>query len=711
MNLKKFTLSLAVALMAGTSAYASNVAQGKTAYAPSGTPALGIDGNTGTRWESATSDNLWYYVDLGEATNIDHINFLWEGAYAKHYKIHVANEVTDAMTTNLNSDDSSAHFSEGWTQIAEVEETLSGFPAKQTVTPTSAVSARYVAIELIERGTVYGFSFWEFEVHDSAEDAQVLTSLTLTAGTTKGSTSSTYSFTVAAKDQNGKDYTLTDAEKAAMTLSSTNANATFSGTNMSVSQRGTYPVVATIGDVTSNTVNVEVVAEGSNLALNKTIASSTEGSHNPENVIDGNFGTLWVTDEPSECTNHEYDAEIVIDLGQVCDFNCIHVSFEGATSADYTVTFSTDNVTYTDATANFTVTNGASFVARHDWLSSEDAISARYVKFHSTKASTQYGTKVYEIEVYSNSKSTLSKLIASVDKECAPVGTFTFSVVGKNQYGADYDLSNVEGEWKSDGGTMEGNVLTVTERGNYNVYYETTNGLLSDTIEVTAVQAKGDNLALNRPVTVDDGEQTGDSDPAKAVDGVDAAASIWGAAEPSGSVDHTYDCWIVVELEKAFDLDFIMTSWEGANSCQYTVETSVDGVNYDVVGTYDKAAKLETRHDYFPCNGKSAKYVKVHSTKASTQYGTKLQELQVFDVIGTTSSVKSIKTVGSIVLAGDNVLLPEDTVEATVYSLNGATVMHAEGDSTISAAGLQAGVYVVKATLADGTTVAAKIVK
>mgnify|MGYP000190593197 FL=1 len=99
---------------------------------------------------------------------------------------------------------------------------------------------------------------------------------------------------------------------------------------------------------------------------------------------------------------------------------------------------------------------------------------------------------------------------------------------------------------------MNGNVLTAEEAGDCEVYYTAENGLQSNVVTVIVVDPKGDNLALNRPVTVSEGDQTGDSKPENAVDGVDAAGSLWGAAEPAGSKDHTYDCWIVVELEKVF---------------------------------------------------------------------------------------------------------------------------------------------------------------
>ena len=615
--------------MLAASSQAANVALGKKVYASSNQqpPELAVDDNIGTRWESKASDgdNQWFYVDLEKGTVIDHLKIVWEGAYGKHYKIHVADEITAEMALKLTDDDKTNDFATGWTEIAEINKTLSGFPASETiaVSTTDVVTARYVAVELIERGSPYGFSFWEFGVYDMAEEASKLSSIEITADKLEGSVADTYTLGYKFLDQYKMDYILTAEENASRQMI-VSEGATVVDNKLTVTSRGTYTVKMKIGDIESNELKIDVKAEGANLALKKDIVFATEGSKNPENAVDGNLGSLWITDEPSGVENHEYDAVLVVDLGDVYDVNCVHTSFEGASSADYTITFSTDNVTFSDPVPAFTVTNGIGMTNRHDWLTSEEAVKARYVKFHSTRAATQYGTKLYELEVYSNSKSELTSVMIAADKECGTPGDYTFTLTGLDQFGGNYDISGDKGVWKASAGLMNGNVLTAEEAGAYEVYYTAENGLQSNVVTVYVVNPKGDNLALNRPVTVSEGDQTGDSKPENAVDGVDAAGSLWGAAEPAGSKDHTYDCWIVVELEKVFKIDAVKASWEGANSCCYTVEASTDGKTFTVFGSYDKPARLEARTDWFAGKGIEAKYIKVYSTKASTGYGTKL---------------------------------------------------------------------------------------
>ena len=711
MKFKRFTYLLGTLLLAASSANAVNVAEGKEGHASEGNAAVALDENTGTRWETSTNDNQWIYVDLGQVTNIDRVSIDWETAYAKHYKIHVANVLTEEMSTNLDNDDPTTRFATGWTTIAEINKTVTVVNQhyKETITPSEAVSARYVAIECIERATQWGFSIWEFGVYDTPDLPPLLNRITITPDKTEGSITDTYTFGIQYIDQYKDAYTLTAEENASREWI-VSEGVTMDDNRMTVTKRGTYTVQMKINDVLSNVATIKVLAEGTNLALGKPIVYATEGSQNPENAVDGK-DTMWITDEPDWAEDYEYDAVLVVDLGDTYDINCVHTWFEGASSADYTVTFSLDNVTYDPALPEFTVTSGAGMTNRHDWLTYDAGVKARYVKFHSTRGATSYGTKLREIEVYSNSKAALNSIAVTADKECWTPGEFTLTATGLDQFGEPFDISADNGIWTASEGTMNGNVLTASEAGTYEVSYTSETGIHSNTVKIEVVDPKGDNLAVGRPVTVSEEEKTADSTDNGAVDGIDDNQHLLGFANSADATDYEYTCWMIVELDKVYKIHAVKASWEGANSCRYTIETSLDGNTFTPMGEYDKPAKQEFRVDWFAGKGVEAKYVKLTSTKASTQYGTKLQELYVYDVDGTTSSVASIAAEGAIFVAGDEVVLPEGTVEATVYSVNGAAMARVEGETSMNVANLQKGVYVVKAVKADGTVVAAKIVK
>ena len=535
MRIKNYFLASA-ALLAAASVNAQdyvspaqNVAVGKTAVASSGTAGLAFDDNIGTRWESSHIDGQWIYVDLGADYAIDQLQLVWEGAYAKQYKIFVASELTEAMNAELSDDDLSNDFSTGWTEAASVSEELAGFPYTQDVNVNAGTYGRYVALQTVERGTNYGTSLWEFRVKsfgeyvaDGAETASkmfvsanpteiytgetatlntavvngknfrsenaevaysvepatgltiegnvatgtasgeyvvtatsgsvsanctitvreepVLTSIEITADKTQGSTNDTYTFTVNGKNQFGESFPVNDKVYSADGA----GNATFDGDKMTVDARGQYIVTLKSGDVTSNSVTIDVVAEGQNLALGKTIVSSTEGPENPQNAVDGDEDTMWIANQPADAEKGEgdswiYDAEIVVDLGEKYDVNCVHTYWEGASSADYTVTFSTDNSVWSEPTEAFTFTNGAGMQNRHDWLMQDEAVKARYVKVHSTRAATGYGVKIRELEVYSNSPlapAELRHIEIAADATAGHVeSNYNFTVTMTDQYG------------------------------------------------------------------------------------------------------------------------------------------------------------------------------------------------------------------------------------------------------------------------------------
>jgi hypothetical protein len=124
----------------------TNIALGRPVTCSSvenaGTPcANAVDGSTTTRWSSAFSDPQWIDVDLGQSYNIDHVTLNWEAAYGKSFQIQTS---ADNAT---------------WTPIYT---TTTGAGGTQTLAVTG--TGRYIRMYGTARGTVYGYSLWEFGV-------------------------------------------------------------------------------------------------------------------------------------------------------------------------------------------------------------------------------------------------------------------------------------------------------------------------------------------------------------------------------------------------------------------------------------------------------------------------------------------------------------------------------------------------------------------
>jgi fibro-slime domain-containing protein len=120
-------------------------------------PANAIDGDAmNTRWGSpfpgstpnvsaSVADTQWIAVDLGKVKMVNEVLLKWENAYGAQYEIDVS---TDKNT---------------WYQVAQI---VDGKRESRDIT-FAPQDVRYVRMKGIQRGTVYGYSIYEFEVYGS----------------------------------------------------------------------------------------------------------------------------------------------------------------------------------------------------------------------------------------------------------------------------------------------------------------------------------------------------------------------------------------------------------------------------------------------------------------------------------------------------------------------------------------------------------------
>jgi hypothetical protein len=101
-----------------------------------------VDGNMGTRWSSAFSDPQTFIVDLGARAYIDDVTLYWEAAYGKEYSLRVA-DGTGA-----------------WVEVAHV---IGGDGGIDKI-PVGMNGSKLMMLGM-QRGTVYGYSLYEFQVH------------------------------------------------------------------------------------------------------------------------------------------------------------------------------------------------------------------------------------------------------------------------------------------------------------------------------------------------------------------------------------------------------------------------------------------------------------------------------------------------------------------------------------------------------------------
>ncbi|RFM31701.1 beta strand repeat-containing protein, partial [Chitinophaga silvisoli] len=123
-----------------------NVAQSRPGFASSVVGANAVanafDNSATTRWESASSDPQYIYVDLGAQYDLCRVALTWEAAYGKDF------------TIDISSNGST------WTTAA----TIVGNYIKNNSIAISG-QARYVRMRGTARGTTYGYSLYDFAVY------------------------------------------------------------------------------------------------------------------------------------------------------------------------------------------------------------------------------------------------------------------------------------------------------------------------------------------------------------------------------------------------------------------------------------------------------------------------------------------------------------------------------------------------------------------
>jgi len=101
-----------------------------------------VDGNYTTRWSSQFTDPQTFMIDLGSTQKFNEIRITWEAAYGKEYIIETSNDASV------------------WKKVVE-QKNGSGNNEKWNINE----NARYVRLTGTKRGSVYGYSIYEFEVY------------------------------------------------------------------------------------------------------------------------------------------------------------------------------------------------------------------------------------------------------------------------------------------------------------------------------------------------------------------------------------------------------------------------------------------------------------------------------------------------------------------------------------------------------------------
>lgn len=429
------------------------------------------DGDKGSRWGSAHQDGEWLYVDLGENCQIYKVRISWETAYASAYDIYVSNNANDWTLVksclssggqdNILLGDVSGRYVKLVGKTRATQYGISLYELEVYGKPSSAPSTTLMGVmisspvDVLKQGVpttlnIVGYDYAKnqqtvastWSSADGNFDGSTFTpsvygkvNVTATVG---GLTASKQlvveealrvtSITMTADDKTTKDapvdvvaealnqfgqpasqlidfalrrLTATDEEETTdATLNAVdNHHLTFRATKM-----GQYAIVATCNGVT-NTHRI-YVADASR--QNLLFSLSQIGGLNPE-ASAPRPAVLANTDDYAEnfflrndTPERMHDTYFTIDLTDLCNVEFLNISFSPALPADYTISVSADGEQWQQVCA---VENNSSQLCVCNLTGVANGV--RYLKFHSSRAATDWGEKVSHIWVYGDVKATV----------------------------------------------------------------------------------------------------------------------------------------------------------------------------------------------------------------------------------------------------------------------------------------------------------------
>ena len=612
---------------------------GSYAIASSGVAALAIDGNEGTRWESAQTDDETWILNMGQLRIFNTIKILWEGAYAKEFTLYFSND------------------GENWSELyVETNLTQAGW---QTI-DVAKTTAQYIKYHGTKRATGWGQSFFEFQVFLAG--ASTLTSISLTAAATMAEVGGAgVVLTATPKDQNGQtmaetvEYEITPAAAGHM-----------SGNTYIPDQAGAATIVAYNGSIRSASVTI-CAYTGANVALLKDVEASgydTNANLYPSFAVDDNEGSLWSARIGETGDERIYDAWIIVDLGAFYDINLIAIRWEGACSRHYHVDFSADKSAWRTA-----YNAGWDAVATHwEYLSgtSEDATKVRYVRVWSTEAVSQYGVKIMDLKVFGtewlDSGDTEAPVMVSASKVS---NTYTEAVIAVSatdnhevaRYHAVDATNGIDANYTATDGKITITGLNASTDYNFIITAIDAAGNESANNFVVAVSIpfnSTENLALNK--TSEAGYEDGNpaETAAKANDGDDNTAWVTYADKPA-SVE-----WWYVDLGKIYNLTNITVLNGDPYSTNYIVQARIeapaaadkadDAAWVTLATVTDGAVNAEKSLDVSGVG----RYVRFHSLAKSANFF-RLRELRVYGSgVAEADTEKPVMSSASLVSNTDN---------------------------------------------------------
>lgn len=440
---------------------ANNIALNKPAYASSVEnnslqANLVNDGDINTRWSSAFADSQYIAINLQQYYNIKKVVLNWEAASAKYYSIEVSNDGIHWKSVQYIYD------TQGGPKVIDMD-----------------VNGAYIRVFAFNRNTIYGVSLFEFEVYGvPAVNRAPVAVATVSSTNLITPLNNFYLYSYSSTDP--------DYDKIIATWKQISGPVTTSITSMwdgyyakitGDIQAGNYVYELSVSDglLSSSTQVTVVVNTGVNIALNKQVsASSVESNQLSANLVnDGNIYTRW----SSAFKDSQY---VDINLGNSYKLYKALLRWEAASAKNYSLKVSNDAIHWRYLYMEYNGNGG------NDTIDLGGYTKARYIRLTGEKRNTEWGTSLFEIEVYGVQEDNIAPVANAGADFTVNLPQNEFYLYAYNSTDADYD--QLIYKWRQVGGnplTLVNNEWGTAVASNYTAGVYTFELSVSDGIETS----------------------------------------------------------------------------------------------------------------------------------------------------------------------------------------------------------------------------------
>ena len=575
-----------------------------------------VDDNPATRWSSekgalaAPATDQWWQVDLGSSRQVNAVELDWETAYASEYKILTSTNGTDfTLATN---------------EIAAGSGTRA--------TSFSTRQARYVRVQGVKRGTVYGISFFEARVLGPPDGAVDTTPPETTIGTKPAATTTSSTAELTFASEPGVTFTCTlDGVPAACTSPKTYSGLTPGSHSFAVfatdSAGNADPTPATWTWTVEGTGPLPRVEKANGRPA---IASGVQGTPDDPNLVagkavDGAANTRW-SSEKGALAAPATDQWWQVDLGSSRQVDRVEIDWEAAYASQYKILTSSNGTDFTlaaDETASGAGARATTFPVRQ----------ARYVRIQGVTRGTVYGISFWEARVLGPADGPIDTTPPDTTITVKPAATTTSTTATfefTSEPGASFRCTldgadSACGSPKSYTGLSVGShtfaVAAIDAAGNVDPSPAT----WSWTVEGSGPAPRVEK-ANGRPATASSVQGSPDDPNLLAGKAVDGAANTRWSSEKGTLAWPATNQWWQVDLGSSRQVDGVEVNWEAAYASKYQVLTSTNGVDFTLAAS-ETAPGAGNRATNFSL--RQARYVRILGVERGTTFGISFWEARI----------------------------------------------------------------------------------